>query len=607
MRFTNSFIYTLKENPKEATSLSHSLLIKASYIYQHAAGIYNFLPLGFKVLSKIWKIIEEEMDKIGAQELLMPALQTSHLWIQTNRYYTMDNILFKLKDKKGTDMLLGPTHEEIITDIVSHFVKSYKNLPLLLYQIQVKFRDELRPKGGLIRAREFIMKDLYSFHSSLECLDKTYNDVYKAYSRIFERLNIPFEVIEAHSGAIGGDVSHEFMLITESGEDKFIKCLTCNYSASTEIAKINKPDFSYSYIPIKQLQERHLVHTPNCSTIENLVKLLNKKEKDFVKSILYKDSENNFYLVLVRGDKEVNEIKLSKYLNKDVFIADEKDFEKNGWVLGFIGPINLNNRHKVKIIADYSVVNLKDMIIGANIKDYHFVNVNFENLEIDEFGDISYAIDNDECYKCKGKYKIYPALELGHIFKLGTKYSESLNAYFMDENNKLNPIIMGCYGIGVSRLISAIVEAYSTPNCITWTFNSTPYKIYLLTINSDDKEQFENSLKIYNSLNNKLNGSEVLWDDRKESAGVKFKDWELLGIPIAIIIGNKIKDNLVEIKFNPNFPKTLPQEIFQKIESYQNSLIKINELTETIESILNYLDSSINKKYNPDFTSSINI
>ncbi|MCX7870275.1 MAG: proline--tRNA ligase [bacterium] len=594
MRYTKSFIYTLKETPADTTTLSHSLLTRACYIYQHAAGIYNFLPLGFKVLSKIWKIIEEEMDKIGAQELLMPALHTSNLWLKTNRYNTMDNVLFKFKDKKGVDMLLGPTHEEIITDIVAHFVKSYKNLPLLLYQIQVKFRDELRPKGGLIRGREFIMKDLYSFHTSLECLDKTYNNVYKAYSNIFERLNLPFEVVEAHSGAIGGDVSHEFMLITNSGEDKFIKCLSCGYTASTEIAKIAKPDFNYSYnpLPLNELEQKHLVHTPNAYTIQDLVKFLNKNEKNFVKSILYKDNNNNFYLVLVRGDKEINEIKLNKFLDKEVFLAENKDFEINNWILGYIGPVNLNNRSKVKIIADYSVSNLKDIIIGANKKDYHFINLNLENLDIDDFGDLSIATDNDECYKCKGKYKVYPALELGHIFKLGTKYSQALGAYFMDETNKLKPIIMGCYGIGVSRLVSAIVEAYSSENSITWTFNSTPYKIYILTINIDDKLQYEKSLNLYNTLIQ--NNIETLWDDRKESAGVKFKDWELLGIPFVIIIGNKIKDNLIELKFNPNFHKTLKPELFEKITNYQNSLINYDKTLETIQYIINLLNININ-------------
>lgn len=596
MRYSKAFIYTLKENPSDATSLSHSLLIRGSYIYQHASGIYNFLPLGFRVLSKIWKIIQEEMDKIGAQELLMPALHTSNLWLKTNRYYTMDNVLFKFKDKKGVDMLLGPTHEEIITDIVAHFVKSYKNLPLLLYQIQVKFRDELRPKGGLIRGREFIMKDLYSFHTSLECLDKTYNDVYKAYTNIFERLNLPFEVVEAHSGAIGGDVSHEFMLITNSGEDRFIKCMNCGYTASTEIAKINKPSFSYYYKPIdlKILEEKHLIHTPNISTIEALVKHLNKTEKDFVKSILYKDNENNFYLVLIRGDKEVNEIKLNKYLGKDVFLADESDFKSNNWVLGYIGPVNLNNRHKIKIIADYSIVNLKDIIVGANKKDYHFINLSFENLEVDEFADISVATDNDECFRCSGKYKVYQALELGHIFKLGTKYSEALQAYFMDENNKLKPIIMGCYGIGVSRLVSAIVEAYSSENSITWTFNSALYKVHIITINTDDKIQFEKSLNLYNELVSK--GIEVLWDDRKESAGVKFKDWELLGIPFLVVIGNKIKDNMVELKFNPNFYKTLKNEIFEKIANYQNLLIEYNQIALIVNDIIEFLNKNINLK-----------
>jgi len=379
------------------------------------------------------------------------------------------------------------------------------------------------------------------------------------------------EVVEAHSGPIGGDVSHEFMLITTAGEDKFAKCLNCNYSASTEIAKIKPPSINYSY---KNLEKIEKVFTPNVSTVDHLVKFLNKNVKDFVKSILYKVN-SEYVLVLVRGDKEVNILKLSEYLKADVVLASEEDFKEVGSVLGFIGPINLPK--KIRIIADYSVVNLKDVIVGANEKDYHYTGIDFENIPIDEFADVSEVVDGDVCSKCGGEYRIFPALELGHIFKLGTKYSEPLGAYFNDKDGKLKPMIMGCYGIGVSRIISAILEAYSTEDCSCWTFTSTPFHVYLLTINVDDEDQFKYSLSIYNQLLSK--GIEVLWDDRKESPGTKFKDWELLGIPFCIVVGSKLKDNKVELKVNKNFYKLLKVSIkeicdYEEVSDYVENVIR---------------------------------
>lgn len=582
MKYSSYFVFTSKEKPSQAYNISHSLLLRGSYILQLAAGIYNFLPLGFRVLKKVWKIIEEEMDRIGALEVLMPAIHPSDLWEKTGRWQTMDDVMFKFQDKKGTKMVLGTTHEEIITYIVSKYVKSYKNLPLLLYQIQTKFRDEIRPKGGLIRAREFIMKDLYSFHTSWECLNKTYQDVYDAYMRIFQRLSIPVEVVEAFSGPIGGDVSHEFMVITDAGEDKFVKCPNCGYAASVEVAKIGSGNIQYSYTPKENLNK---IYTPDLKTIDQLVKSIGKKESDFIKSVLYKVG-NEYILVLVRGDKEINEIKLSKYLGCEPVLAKEEDFEKLGSVAGFIGPINL--RKKIKIIADFSVLGLKNAIIGANEKDYHYKDVDYENILIDEFADISKAIDGDLCYRCKGYYKLFPALELGHIFKLGTKYSEPLEAYFTDKDGKTKPIIMGCYGIGVSRIISAIIEAYSIENSITWTFNSSPFFVYIITVNIDDEKQFNISEKIYKDLLSE--NIEVLWDDRKESPGTKFKDWELLGIPLCIVVGNKINQGIVELKINSNFPKTLSMNYFDKL-SYDLSL---SDLITKIKKIYSDLDKGIN-------------
>lgn len=593
MRYNNYFLFTSKEKPSGAINISHSLLLRGSFISQLSAGIYNFLPIGFRVLKKIWKIVQEEMDRIGAQELLMPALHPSELWEKTGRWETMDNVMFKLEDKKGTKMVLGTTHEEIITDIVSKFVKSYRNLPLLLYQIQVKFRDEIRPKGALIRAREFIMKDLYSFHTDWDCLDKTYHDVYNAYVRIFRRLAIPIEVVEAFSGPIGGDVSHEFMVMTEAGEDRFVKCSNCGYSASVEIAKVSKLEkVDYTYKPRESLKK---INTPSVSSVEQLVEFLNanllkKQKKDFIKSILYKFGEE-YLLILVRGDKEVNEIKLSKYLGFEPYLADEEDFINLGSVKGFIGPIGLiTNGKKLRIIADYSVYGLKQVVIGANEKDYHYLDVDFDNIKIDEFADVSTVVEGDRCYKCGGEYKVYPALELGHIFKLGTKYSEPLGAFFTDKDGNVKPMIMGCYGIGVSRLISAIIESYSSENSITWTYNSTPFLVYIITINVDDKDQYSVSESIYKELTG--NRIEVLWDDRVQSAGVKFKDWELLGIPFCVVVGSKLKQGIVEFKINSNFPKTIQDKSL--LENIPIEL-KVNEIINLITNINKKLDDFYNK------------
>ncbi|MEN3014833.1 MAG: proline--tRNA ligase [bacterium] len=586
MRYTKYFLFTSKEKPTGAINISHSTLVRGGFIYQHAAGIYNFLPIGFRVLNKIWKIVQEEMNRIGAFEILMPAIHTSELWEKTNRWNTMDNVMFKFQDKKGTKMVLGTTHEEIVTDIVSKYVKSYKNLPLLLYQIQVKFRDEIRPKGGLIRAREFIMKDLYSFHTSWECLDKTYQDVYDAYMRIFKRLGIPVEVVEAYSGPIGGDVSHEFMVVTKAGEDKFVKCTSCGYSASTEIAMRKMPSIQYNYTTNKNIQK---IHTPNLRTVDELVNSLGVGHEKFIKSILYTYS-GNYFLVLVRGDKEINPIKLLMYLGFEPEMASEKHFKELGSELGFIGPIGLENKNSLKIIADYSIINIKDAVIGANEKDYHYRGVDFDNIKIDDFADLSSVEDGDLCCKCGGRYSLFPALELGHIFKLGTKYSEPLEAYFTDKNGKLKPMIMGCYGIGVSRLVSAILEAYSTENLTVWTYNTAPFLVYILTINVDDQKQYSISEKIYQELN--MRGIEVLWDDRSESPGTKFKDWELLGIPICVVVGSKIKDNVVEIKVNSLFPKTLNgnSNLFEKITLD----LDIGQVTNYISEIKNKLDNIYN-------------
>ena len=553
MRLSKLFFKTLKEKPGDAVIPSHILLLRGGFINQLTAGVYNFLPLGFRVLKKVWKIVEEEMDRTGAQEILMPAIHPKELWEMTGRWDLMDDIMFKFQDRAGRWHTLGTTHEEIVTWIVANSVRSWRDLPLALYQIQVKFRDEPRPRGGLLRGREFIMKDLYSFHTSWEDLDRYYWEVHDAYIRTFKRMGLKVYPVEAHSGAIGGDVSHEFMLISESGEDKFVKCDNCEYAASVEIAEVKPPEKLPENNPKGNYQK---VHTPGFKSVEDLVKFLKKSPEDFIKTMLYKyqvEGEEKYVLALVRGDREVNEIKLGKVIGAtDVKMATPEDFQEIGGVMGYIGPIGLTLKADVEIIADYSVATVKDGVVGANEEDYHLVGVSAEDIKVDKWADISNAQEGDPCPKCGHPLKVYPSIELGHIFKLGTKYSEPMKALFSDKDGKLKPIIMGCYGIGVTRLIAAIVEQHHDEDGIIWPISVAPFEILILTVNVKDEKQLEISEKLYNELKGKY---EVLWDDRDETPGVKFKDADLIGIPLRIVVGKRVSEGKVEISLRKDKKK----------------------------------------------------
>ncbi len=543
MRMSQLFFRTLKEQPQDAVIPSHILLLRAGFIYQLTSGVYNFLPLGFRVLRKIWRIVQEEMDAIGSQELLMPAIHPKELWQRTGRWDLMDDISFKFTDRNGRWHLLGTTHEEVITWLASLFIKSWRDLPKALYQIQVKFRDEPRPRGGLLRGREFIMKDLYSFHIDTDDLDRFYWKVYNAYLRAFKRMGLKTYAVEAHSGAIGGDVSHEFMLISDSGEDRFVLCDSCGYSASVEIAQRKAPESLPEANP-KRITEFDKVYTPDTTSVEELTSLLNRSPRDFIKSLLYV-YDDGYVLALVRGDRELNEIKLAKTLNvSTVRMATPEEFDKLHLTLGYIGPVGLN-RDDIKLVADYSVLEVRDGIVGANEVNYHLVGISAENIIPDMWADISSVTDGDPCPHCGKPLKVYPSIELGHIFKLGTKYSQPLKAYYTDKDGKLKPIIMGCYGIGVSRLVAAVVEQWHDENGIIWPISVSPYQVHLLTVNVNDESQMNVSNKLYTELTD--NGIEVLWDDRDETPGIKFKDMDLIGVPVRIVIGKHIRDNRVEL------------------------------------------------------------
>ncbi|MCX7795509.1 MAG: proline--tRNA ligase [bacterium] len=538
MRMSQLFYYPQKEMPKDVEAISHMLMLKSCMIERVASGIYNFLPLGFRVLKKIEDIIRREMLAIGAQEVLLPALHPSELWKITGRWDEYGEELFKLKDRHDRMMCLGPTHEEIITALVKAKINSYRQLPFMLFQIQTKFRDEPRPRFGIIRSREFIMKDLYSFHADEESLNEGYYRVYQAYKNIFDAIGLDYKIVEAESGPIGGDVSHEFVIIAESGEDEIAYCSSCTYSATTEKAEY-KPvivDDSEDLLPIEK------VYTPGLKSVEEVSNYLNVPPSKLIKTIMIK-ADGRSIALLVRGDSEVNLKKVEELLGiKNVSLVEDSETSAP---LGFVGPIGLEG---IEIIADPEIKGVKNGVVGANEKDYHLKNVNIgRDFEPTRFLPIRRAKKGDLCPKCGGELVISKGIEAGHIFKLGTKYSEPMGAVFQTATGQLKPIIMGCYGIGVSRLVAASIEQNNDKNGIIWPRNIAPYEIYILPTDWTNETIRSFSEDLYNRLVQK--GYEVLLDDRDERAGVKFMDADLLGIPIRITIGNRfIRSGIVELK-----------------------------------------------------------
>lgn len=542
MRWTESLIPTLKEDPQDAEVISHRLMVRAGFIRKLASGVYSYLPLGFRVLYKIERIIREEMNSKSAQEVLLPAIHPPEVWKRTGRYELLGDVLIKFKDRHGRECVLGPTHEEIITDLVANNVRSYKELPLILYQIQTKFRDEPRPRFGVMRTSEFIMKDAYSFDCDVEGMESSYKKMYDAYSAIFARCGLPYIAVEADPGMMGGNISHEFMVTSDAGEDKIVMCEKCKYAASIHVAKCvpdAKKTKAEKKLPIAE------VETPGITTIEKVSELLKVDEKKLVKTLLYK-CDDKVVALLLRGDFDANETKLKNYLKCDILmLADEKTIQEATFApVGFSGPVGLKN---IRIVADNSVKDMMNFITGANKKDSHLINVNIErDFEVKEFDDFRMIREFDPCPVCGKPITLKQAIEIGHTFKLGTKYSDSLGAKFLDKDGKERAVVMGCYGIGVNRIMASLIETSNDKDGIIWPLSIAPYQIIILALNVENKRVKELAEDAYKKLSKRY---EVLYDDRNESAGVKFKDADLVGIPIKIIIGEKnAKKDIVEIK-----------------------------------------------------------
>ncbi len=547
MLLSKYLLPTLKEIPREAEIPSHQLMIRSGIMRQLASGIYEWLPLGLRVLHKVENIIREEMDSVGGQEVSLPAMQPRELWEESGRWDFYGKELIRLKDRSKRDFCLGPTHEEVITDLVRREVRSYKELPLLLYQFQTKFRDEIRPRFGVIRAREFYMKDAYSFDATDKNAETSYNNVFETYSRIFQRCGLKFRSVEAQTGAIGGAFSHEFMVIADTGEEIIASC-KCGYAANLEKAecvspaKVSGKDREKS--GLKKLEE---VETKNMKTVEEVGKFLKEKPDKFIKTLVYK-TDGEPAIVMIRGDHEVNESKVKSYLGvNEIFLADEKTIEEvTGAPLGFAGPVGL--KVKCKLLADYSVEGIVNGVTGANKKDYHLKNVNINrDYSVDEILDLRRAKEGDVCPKCGKTLEFSRGIEVGHTFKLGTKYSKTLRATFLDKDGKEKYFVMGCYGIGVSRIVAAAIEQSHDQNGIIWPLPIAPFQVLILPVNYEHEKIRTISNRIYKQLESA--GYEVLMDDRDERAGVKFKDADLIGIPIRVTVGEKtLARNIVEVK-----------------------------------------------------------
>jgi len=541
MRLSKLFTKTLREAPAEAETVSHQLLLRAGMIHQIGAGIYSYLPLGWRVLRQIEHIIREELDKIGGQELMMPVLQPFELWEKTQRHYSFGKSLFTLTDRRERKLCLGPTHEEVITELVRHQVRSYRDLPLLLYQIQTKFRDEPRPRGGLLRVREFPMMDLYSFDTDEETLGQSYQKMIQAYKTIYDRCGLPTMVVEADSGAIGGKESHEFMVITQSGEDEIIYCRSCQYAANVEKARGIKPKGEQG--PPLPLEE---VATPGMKTIEEVAGFLQIPQSRTLKAVFY-SADGDLVFVAIRGDLEVNEIKLKNALEcSDLQLASEEQVRQAGLVAG---SASLSGLSGIKAVADDSIMLGTNFVAGANKPDYHLKNVNYpRDFKVDLMLDIAKAQPGQGCPKCGGSLASMRGIEVGHIFKLGTLFSEKQGAFFLDAEGKQKPIVMGCYGIGIGRMLAAAIEQNHDDQGIIWPLPLAPYQVYLCAVGMDKAEVATIAEKLYADL--EAEGVKVLFDDRLESPGVKFNDADLLGIPLRMVVSPRtLKSQSVEIKW----------------------------------------------------------
>lgn len=547
MRWSQTFIPTMKEVPAEAEVPSHQLMLRAGLIRQLMAGAYTYLPLGYRSVRKVSEIVREEMDKAGAVELFMPALQPIEIFERTGRREAFGNVLFNFEVKRGDRKLhfaLGPTHEEVITDLVARHVSSYRQLPITLYQIQTKFRNEERPRFGVLRTSEFLMKDAYSFGTSLEQLNAAYDSMYQAYCRIFERCGLTYLPVEAESGPIGGDASHEFMVPASNGEDFVVHCEACGYAANQERAETGRNFVPRT--PVENAAAPVLVDTPNAGSIDQVSRLLKSSPKAFIKTLIYK-ADGKTVAVLLRGDHTANEGKIRRATGAaSVELADEATIlQVTGAPVGFAGPIGI----QCPTFADHDIAGISSAIVGANAKDAHLTGViPGTHFPLSQTWDLRNAEVSDPCPKCGKSLRIVHGIEVGHVFKLGTKYSVSLDAKFVDDKEQSHPIIMGCYGIGVTRVVASIVETCHDQNGIIWPLNVAPYTVHLIPLNVTDSEVMSVTDRIYNELT--AAGIDVLLDDRDQRPGFKFKDADLIGLPLRITIGGKgLADGITEVKW----------------------------------------------------------
>jgi len=567
MRVRNSLFPTLKEDPSDAEVISHKLMIRAGLIRQLAAGLYTFLPMGWRAMLKAIRIIREEMDAIGGQEIYMPALNPVELWEETGRAKDMGEILFRFKDRKERELVLAPTHEEIIADIARREIRSFRDLPQIWYQIQEKFRDEPRSRFGLLRVREFLMKDSYSLCADWEQLDEIYKLHEYAYRRIFTRCGLKFVVVGASTGLMGGKQSQEFMVESDAGEDMTAFCEKCGYAANTEIATGTPQPFK----PVR-IAEKKKVHTPDLRTVEEVSEFLGLPPAQMLKSLVYvKVSDGKPVMVLIRGDYQLNEEKLAQHMGGAVRPATADEVLK--WIgapIGFVGPVDLPE--SIKIIADDAFPRDVPFATGANEEDYHVMGYKLDEIRVDEWGDFRTIKEGDRCPSCGNPLKVRKTIEIGHIFKLGTKYSEAMGATFLDSAGNQKPIVMGSYGIGVGRILAAAIELYADESGIVWPITIAPFEVIITAIDITKPEIKKASEQIYGKLMDM--GVDVLFDDRDERAGVKFKDADLWGIPIRVVVGKKVADGLVEVSLR----RKPEDKIAVKIDDAPKKVLEMREI-----------------------------
>ena len=573
MRWTQFYLHTTREIPSDAEVISHQMMIRAGLIKKLAAGIYSYTPFGWRSLRKLMEIVRRELDKKGAVELSMPAVQPAELWEESGRWQKYGKELLRIKDRHGREFCFGPTHEEVITDMVRHDVRSYKQLPFNLYQIQTKFRDEIRPRFGLMRGREFLMKDAYSFHANQDSLDVGYQAMHDAYRAIFEACKLDYSVVEADTGAIGGSDSHEFQVVADTGESIVVRCPTCDYAANVEKARIGPLE-----APAMADGEMENVPTPGQTSVEEVAEFLGVETRQVVKTLIYDNERDELVAVMVRGDREVNEVLVTNLLDCDhlALATEERVREATGAPVGFAGPVGLPE--KVRLIADPSARDLEGFVCGANAADAHYKNVRWERdvgREV-EVHELVLADAGDPCPRAAGKVagdcaggalEKYRGIEVGHIFKLGDKYSKSMTCTFLNEKGQPNPMLMGCYGLGIGRTVAAAIEQNHDDDGIIWPRPLAPFEVLLIALNPQDEDVCRVADELYAELQAK--GLDVLYDDRKERPGVKFKDADLIGIPVRVVVGKKaLEDGQIELSTRRDRERLMvaPGEVPAKVD-----------------------------------------